>query len=588
MKKTAVVFALIIFSMAIVLPFSADIQSANAQTVTYSVQNVEHNVQVLYSGHVVVAEKIQLSGSASGTFELGLPFRYAPSILEVTAYDKDYNVLPVVLGVQLQSQSGLYGVSVNLPAGTSEFTVFFVLSNAVLTTTSTGYNLDFPVYLALPATVNSYNGNITLPAGANVVGIDKPDGVVNASTYNKQNLAAFTNAPATATISASYGVIQEVNMPFLDRKINITPSGDVTCTDNYKIDNNSTTGIASFLINLPVGASNIVARDQFGRVLSTKLQQSNSLGSVQNVTFEVFIGVGESNVITLDYSLPSISDVEASQYILNLDLFPYLNYYVDSASVTVTPPEGATITSPNLSDIGSSADLSRDVFQESLTIKREGVSYIDSLAQSEDVVPITFNYNPLWISFRPTSWVWVIALVGVVVVAFWKRPKAKAKTKAVTPITPKVTPAKAPTGAKLSAEKIQEFVEAYEEKQRITQEIKALEARVRHGRIPRRRYKVQRKTLEIRLESLSQTVAEGKALLASAGGNYADTAKELEAVEVELNDVELSLQPLGERHEADEISNEEYQKQLTDLEQRKENAKAVVDELLQGLHKEVR
>jgi len=60
----------------------------------------------------------------------------------------------------------------------------------------------------------------------------------------------------------------------------------------------------------------------------------------------------------------------------NLDLFPQVNYYVNEASVTITPPEGATIESPKLSEIGASDTLARNVFQDSLTVNRNGLTYL--------------------------------------------------------------------------------------------------------------------------------------------------------------------------------------------------------------------
>ena len=82
MKKTAVVFVLLVFSMAIFLPFSFNNQAAHAQTLGFSIQHVDHNVQVLYSGHVAITEKIQLSGQMPNTFELGLPFKFGSYILK--------------------------------------------------------------------------------------------------------------------------------------------------------------------------------------------------------------------------------------------------------------------------------------------------------------------------------------------------------------------------------------------------------------------------------------------------------------------------------------------------------------------------
>ena len=581
MKKTAVIFALMVFSMAIFLPLSFTIQAANAQTSSYSIQHVDHNVKVLYSGHVAITETIQLSGQMPHTFDLGLPYKLGSYILKGTAYDSNNNLLPVTLGVQLQDQSGFYGATVTLPTETSStFTVVFILSNQVITSTSTGYSLNFPAYLGFAQTVTDYNASLILPSGATIDSIDKPDGAVNATTYTAQNLPAFTYSPATAAFSVpAPGIFQQVDIPTLNRQVNISPSGGIACTDTYRIVNNSTVSISSFLINLPVNSSNVIARDQFGRDLLISVQQTNSQVFVENVTLAIAVGSGESTILTFDYSLPGLSP-QSARYVLSLDLFPYFNYYVDSASVTVTPPEGATIVSPQLSQIGYSTDVTRNVFQETLTINKEGVSYIDSIIPSEDVVPITWDYNPLWIAFRPTSWTWAVVIIGVVIVALWTRPRTKVVAQKIKVV--KVTP-----GASLSSEHIKNFIDSYEEKTKITQELRSLDARAQHGRIPRRRYKVQRRSLEVRVETLSQTIAKIKEIFRSVGGSYADIVRQIESAEVELNEVELSIQTLEVQHETGEISLGDYRKELTDLERRKEKAGIKVDGLLLRLRGEI-
>ena len=365
------------------------------------------------------------------------------------------------------------------------------------------------------------------------------------------------------------------------RKVAVSASGAITSTDTYKIANNSTGPIMYLLINLPLHSSNVVARDQFGRVLTTSVvAQLDTRQLVENVSLAISVSPGDFSILTLDYSLPNTSPKTSSTYVLDLDMFPYFNYYVDTVSVTVTPPEGAHIVAPDLSQIGSSTDLSRNVFQETLVVHKDGVSFVDSLLESEDVVPITYDYNPLWIAFRPTSWMFVTAIVGVVVVVAYKRPKGKK-------VAPRIAVVQVAPGVTLNREHITDFVEAYEERSKIGQEMKALTARARHGRIPRRRYKVQRRSLELRKENLSQNIARLKAIISNAGGSYADAVRQLETAEVELNEIQLSLETIEMRHEAGEMSLETYRRQLVDLERRKERAEAAVDGLLLRLRGEV-
>ncbi len=582
MKKTAALFALIVFSMAMFLPFAFNNQAVNAQT-TYTIQQIDQDVQVLHSGQVVVTDKIQLSGTVPSSFQIGFPYIYGSYLLKAVAYDSNNNVLSVVSGVQLQDQTDFYGFSVSLPEGSSStFTVAFILSNAALTSTDTGFLLSFPAYPGLTQVAAQCNVNLALSSSVSVVSIEKPDGVVNGSSYATQNLAAFTYSSGVANVSAATGYIQPVVIPSLDRQINISPSGAVTATDTYKITNSASSSISYFLINLPTSATGVVARDQFGRVLSTDVYQSTSQMLVENVTFAVAVSSGETTVIALDYSLPSIPHSQFTSYATDLELFPYVNYYINAASVTVTPPEGAAITAPTLSQLGSSDSITRNLFQESLKVNRAGVSNIDSLVPPLGELAVTFDFNPLWIAFRPTSWMWAIAAVGIVVFAIWMRTRS---SKAVAPAPKSAAKIETEVASveKLTPEHIKAFVDSYEEKNKLNAEIRTLDARAKHGRIPRRRYRVQRRALEVRVETLNHTIANLKDLLSRAKGSYANIISQIEEAEIELNEIQLGIETSETRHETGELSLETYRTQLADLERRKEKAEKTLNGLLQRL-----
>ena len=204
MKRTAMVFALVIFSLAMFLPFTLNIQAVHAQSTSYSIQHVDHNVQVLYSGHIVIRDTIQISGQLPDSFQIGFPYKYSSYVLKGIAYDSNYKVLPMTLGVQLQ-ESGYYGASVSFPAGSSQvFTVVFILSNSLLTPTSSGFQLDFPAYPSFVTAAAECNVTLSFPTDATSISINKNDGAINGTNYVKQNLEALAYSPATATFSIDY------------------------------------------------------------------------------------------------------------------------------------------------------------------------------------------------------------------------------------------------------------------------------------------------------------------------------------------------------------------------------------------------
>jgi hypothetical protein len=237
-------------------------------------------------------------------------------------------------------------------------------------------------------------------------------------------------------------------------------------------------------------------------------------------------------------------------------------------------PEGAkTVTFENT--FASNNDVLRDVFQEILTINVNGASYLESLIPPEKFLRISYEYNPLWLAFRPTLWIWALALVSCTVAFVWRRPKAVPVQVAVL-------------GAKLQPEYVKSFVRMYEEKRKILFELDSLESRVRKGRIPRRRYKVQRKTFEMRLDTLERNLAEFKERMRRAGGLYADLMRQLEIAETQINEAEANIKSIEVRHHQGTLSLEAYRKLLADYQQRKDKAQMTINGILLRLREETR
>ncbi|MEM2987583.1 MAG: hypothetical protein QXK26_00910, partial [Candidatus Bathyarchaeia archaeon] len=168
------------------------------------------------------------------------------------------------------------------------------------------------------------------------------------------------------------------------------------------------------------------------------------------------------------------------------------------------------------------------------------------------------------------------AVFGCTIIAIWKRPKAPEAA------------VEAPTVAvRLSPEMLRRFVKSYEEKRRITSDIKSLEVAVSKGRIPRQRYKVQRKTLETRLAALSRSLDDLKLKLRSAGGRYAELMHQLEVAETELNEVESNIRSIEARHRKGDLTLEAYRKLFADYESRREKAETTISGILLRIREEI-
>ncbi len=579
MNRTSAALAFTVLVFAVLLPFTLNIERVTAQNNSYDIQNVDHQIEVMYSGNVVIRETITVTGQAKSGFLIGFPYKYGSYILKGVAFDSTGS-LPMNAGVQLGNRSGFYGFEITLPEQSPQtFTVIFLLSNDLLSTTSSGYSLDFPAYPGFARDAARCNVTLSLPAGASEVSVTKPDGDVNATNIIKDNLSAFTYSPAVATFSLPDGYIQQMDVKSLNRVITIYPAGEMRASDSFRITNKSTKTAATIQLDLPSDASDVVGKDEFGRTLGVSVTAKNGPITPAILTLQSSIGIRQSAKVKLEYSLPNTSSDQASRFAFNLDLFPVSNYFVEEASVQIIPPEGAHLVTPPLSELDSSVSVVRELFQENLEIKRASVSYVDHEVPKETAtLHVAYDYNPLWLSFRPTTWVWALSIVGSVIFAVWRRPKTVTQKRIVVPRL----------SAGLSPDNVRAFTEAYEERRNITHELRVLHARAQKGKIPRNYYKTQRKTLEKRLDGLSKNINQLKDTFRHAGGNYGQLIRQLDNAENDLNKARTSIRSDEAKHRTGELPIEEYKNALADYQRQKEKIEQRINGILLRLREEIR
>lgn len=574
MKSITVVFAVAIFSLCIILPFSLDISPVSAQNSSYSIQRIDHQIEVMYSGHLVIRDTIHVTGQLTDGFLIGFPKIYGAHVLKGIAYDAN-GVLPISPNVPFEGHSDLYGASISFPQEAPQvFTVIFILSNDLVHQNNSlnAVAVEFPAYPSLAKETATCNVTLVLPDFASSITLTKNDGTISTNNFIKQNLAAFTSSPANVTFSIPTGILQLFSVTNLNRKITLSPAGDVAASDSYRIINNGNDSLVAFGVDVPLEASNIVGRDETSRNLTVEVVGTGSTFQLVNVTFASPLAKDQFRLLTVEYTLPKVPSEQITNFALNFDIFPYFDYYITNASATIIPPESAQFLT-----IDPSASLNKDGFQETLTINKAGVSHIDLDIPSE-ALQITYSYNPLWLSLRPTLWVWLLAAAGCIAVAFWRRPKTSAPLKIATP----------KLSISLSPSNIHAFTDAYEEKNRTTSELSLLDVRAQKGKISRRRYKVQKRKLAVRLDSLSKDIAEFKAIFRGAGGNYAGLIRHLDAAETELNEVETNIKNVEARHRKGAISLEEYKKVLADYQRRKEKTETTLNGILLRIREETR
>jgi hypothetical protein len=571
MKRTVSTIMVLTITVMVIASISLSIRTAKAQSGNYNIARVSHGVEVLSNGYIFINDTLEINGQAPNNFTIGFPYKYGPHVLRGLAYDafNSSNTFPVTLNVPLDDHIGFYGARIDFPQGAPPaFTVDFVLSNDLLTQVATNtslYTLDFPAYPSLTKQATLCNASIILPEAAYYL-----SGTVPAFTYGSANLTAFTYAPANISFLLSVDQILKIDVTELTRQITVTEFGEIDGIDMYHITSNMNVATGSMQVVLPPNATSLSAFDQFNRPFSQDPTVIDANTSRYKIFFTESLQANGSTIFKIKYALPSAFVTQEGTYDFNLNfpLFQHVNYYIDQASVTFVLPEGARVSGTQ--NAGNYA-ITRSAFLESVTLSRQGVLSLDSFNFG-----MTYSFNPLWVSFRPTLWMWALALVGSVVVFVWKRPKAPTK------VTTQVLP------MKLSSELLKSFVDAYDEKRRILAEIASLESRVQRGRIPRRRYKVQRITLETRLNTLSRNLMELKGRVRTAGGRYSELMLQLEVTESEINEVEANIKSAEALHNRGELSLEAYNRRLADYQRRRDKADTTISGILLRLREEIR
>lgn len=569
MKKTVLAIALIAFAMVIL--FSYNINTARAQA-DYTIEHVSHNIEVMYNGYVFMNDtlKLNITGQAPSDFLLGFPYKYGSYVLECTASSAS-GPLQVSLDESLENHVGFYAVRISFQQGApQEFTVGFVLSNSLFRQDQ--YNnslfvLDFPAYPGLTKPVTICESSFILPSE-----VTYSSGTVAGTRYETENLQAFSYSPASATFAVSNNKLQLVNVDQLEREITVNEFDEIEGSDAYVITNIARTNATVFDFILPPNATKPSAKDQLGRTMETPTQTDANLNRYRiNLTLQV--GPGSSTRFTVEYVLPSslLAQSSWSDFALTFPSFQNVNYYVEQASVKFALPEGARILSPPSNLAKGAYGVSRSVFQETASISMQGVTRLDDVSTE-----VEYWYNPLWLSFRPTMWIWTLALVGCAVALVWRRPKG-----ATTVVAPSAA-------LRLRPELIRSFVDSYEEKMKIGSEMETLEASVQKGRIPRRRYKVRRKMLETRLNTLSRTLEDLGGKIQASGGHYVSLMLQLEVAEAEISEVATNVKNAEASHNRGELSLEAYRKRVAEFERRKENAETTINGILIRLREEIR
>jgi len=579
LKKATFAFIVLVVALVFIASIPTSLKKVKASD-GYAIVHVDQNLQMMRNGFVLMNDTVHLSGQTPDSFLLGFPYGFGSYVVDCFAYgaNTSSNTFPVSLNEPLEGRSGYYGIRIDLGGVPQVFSVVVLFSNGLVIQDGQNaslYTLVFPQFPSLTENVSTFNGSISLPANATYIKgtIDNLTHSEDNLTYSEQNLAAFAYNGSDITFDmADYGM-QVFDVNELDRVIGVGGSGAITGSDAYYVTNAQSFSISQIAVQLPAGATGVSANDQAGRTMSVPTEVAANT-SRYTLNFTLPVDVSRSTSFIVHYSLPRGSYIKtqsgSSSFSVNMTLFEDLDYYVNHTSVTFVLPEGAKIQSIN--DLTSaSTDINRNVFQETVVINKQGVMALNGYS-----IGIDYEYSYFWAAFRPTTWVMVMTIIGVLGVVILRRPRAAAEVAV-------------PTGVRIvRSEDLRSFVDMYEERMKILNEIDVLESRAQKGRIPRQRYKVQRKTLETRLDSSTRNLEGLMGVIHSSGGHYSNLMDQLEVAEAQLREVEANVKAIESRHSHGELSLEAYRRLKGEYEKRKERAQTSIRGILLRLREEIR
>jgi hypothetical protein len=236
-------------------------------------------------------------------------------------------------------------------------------------------------------------------------------------------------------------------------------------------------------------------------------------------------------------------------------------------NINIILPEGATLVSSPIH--AGFQNYENDGFRSSFSYLFYNSTVFHTHSFDFKYVRVVF-----WESFRPTLWMGSLVLVIGAIVGAWSVYRPSAVPLPTTVIS-------------IRADEIKNFIDLYDQRRRHQREIESLEEQARKGKIPRRRYRVRRRTIESRLTSLSRDLVALRERIRMAGPRYADLMRQLEVAETELESVGADLSRAEVRYRRGEISAAAYHKLLEDSYRRRDRARSTIDGVVLRLREEI-
>jgi len=579
-KKSSLRFSLcILLGIIFLLLFSLNSEFIVAGEITeYPDVRVNRVIHIENSGTLVMNDTVTLSSSVNqnvqslDNFQIGFPSEYKNNLAYFFAYDSSGR-----LGSTLDNSVDETGFSwikisfsktVDVSGGNSYvFNVIYVFSG-LATMNLTVFHVDFSTYPTLKVEAAFCNVTIMLPVRADLIAVSP---FFSNRTLDSRRILYTEQSPLGAYANVSswveftrYG-FQLFDVEEWRREIKIDGLGGFVVTDFYQITKRSDEKMDTLSFVLPSNATDVSVQDVYGTYTQTRITVKDYEKYVEvKVYLRDALKTSKKIKLLIVYKLPFWEYVIQrgwQDYTLNFSLTRPDNWVVKRFTATVSLPEGAVFR--------NSSKTPYHLEKENFLVKVKFTGY-NITRFHEQNIRLEYQYLILWASFRPTLWMGTfVAILGGI---FFIR-------KAFKPTTI--------IAVHISSEVLRKFVDTYEEKRRIEQELESLAQQVRKGKISRRRYRLRKSSLDGRLLGLEKSLSRLKKEIAAAGRDYSERMKQLETAEAEIETLNRDIERVETRFRRRELSAEARRKLLDEYNRIKEQAENTIAEILLRLREEI-
>ncbi len=548
------------------------VRSAPKETVLITAERIS---EIGDYGLVKLGDKIKIFNNGTQPISdllVGFPRQYQSQLKYFEATDNDTRKLR--LEPDVNATAYIYWIRVNF-ARVLEFnqTYLFTLATTwanLVRPQSAGYAYEFARAPILTRNATSTNSTLVAPFGSDfklpgnttfkrTTVFGKP-----AIVESFKPLRSFFNS----TFFVNYTSVNQfiLSLRKVQRQIEFQPEGNLQITDMYSFFNHATP-LSNLPIRMPRGSFDVMAYDRVGALWVTP----RAVPQTSELSIQPRYGGGVKTNTTFSFTLQYT--VARDLYVKQLSWWGLYNltiafasnpqfWIVEELEFVIIAPKGLEIESSTLTG-GTRESLS--AYDDRLVYRLQGLSPFHNLNFT-----LVYKYAPFWASLKPLSWLAIIevAFVGLVAVARLRRPEEEK-----VPVPIEIT---------------RDFVDLYDEKIALKFELDRMTEDLTRGGLTKHEFRRRRKAIDTRIDELNKTLVGVKERLRKTHLRYDEMLRRMDRAEAEIDATRASENQIRGQYRAGRISRETYEHVVNDMNKRVDRAREVLETTIVTLREEAR